>query len=351
MMQDPAWYAAWKAIEPFLMQGTECLAPEGNWPTHRTTCLRIYSDHIDIGDATVFVLHKARLGAISRVDLGRLCQEWHVVFANAVFVCFVRDGYRRLTLNRLRFYKHLKPLHHHIAPLAARASDTTSCFLHIPKTGGTSAWRMLSPTVRAKIYYESNTTFEQNPPDPRDYDLIGGHVFLCNLERDLTAQTRVFGILRDPVERFRSAFLHARRKEEDPGALSPTMRRMRESDLGTFLEHPDAYGEANMQTLMLGATTRLAGQSLKEGQHLERALQAVDAPHTRFTTVARAADLLEEVQSCLQLKRRTCTLGQFNRADTGRQQADIEEFERYRPRVAALAELDTLLYQRVAGAH
>ena len=74
-MHDAAWRAAYEAVRPVLRDSDAVLAPAGDWPAFPCVA-RFYGDDIEIGDATIVVLHKGRLAGADRTDLEALTTGW-----------------------------------------------------------------------------------------------------------------------------------------------------------------------------------------------------------------------------------------------------------------------------------
>ncbi|GAJ29206.1 hypothetical protein [Acidomonas methanolica] len=347
-LSDPAWRAAWEAVRPLVGPHDTVLLPAGSWPDDLIAARREYQDRIEIGDASAVLLHKGRLCTLSRPELSRLLTEWQIVHANEVFICFCRDTPPSLK-NRLRRYgKHVKPAWHHLAPRVRRRSAATLYFMHIPKTAGTSAWEAISRDVEAKLYYDGALPFLAHPPVQGDYDLIGGHIPLSVLERHAGPDALIAAVLRDPVMRFRSAFLHARRAGEDPATFSATMRRMREMPLSAFLDHPDARLETNLQIFMLGTPPDGEGHPSEFSDFVARAHAALDRPNRLFLPDVRLGAFIAAARKHLGLPRRGAPSARRNVSDLVRQSRDLEEFAACIDRVRALAAPETALYRRLA---
>ena len=82
-------------------------------------------------------------------------------------------------------------------------------FLHIPKSGGTSVYRVMRDLYGSGMcphrLWRQLAKFE--PHSPREYMAFAGHFYLA-LDRFLDMETRKFTILRDPVERAISHLEH-----------------------------------------------------------------------------------------------------------------------------------------------
>jgi len=312
--------------------------------------MRHYADRIDIHDANVLFLHKARLGALPRAELARICNEWSLVFANDVFVCLARDLARPAPPRIDAYLRYFRPVQHYLTPAAFRRSAQTVYFVHIPKTAGTTAWDAITNPVQAKVYYDSHNSFVANPPGGNDYDIVGGHVFRSAFERASLPGSRIACVLRDPVERFRSAFLHARRRSEDASTFSPTMKLMRELPLRDFLDHPDAKTEANLQLMMLGAPPEETNAEPDNLEFQACALAAIADPNNVIMTASQLGVFVDRVRFLLGLAPFDGALPRLNSLNAADQQGDMAEFESLADRIRSMAAAEYDLFHRVANA-
>jgi hypothetical protein len=347
MLEDRAWLEAWDALLPVLRSSDRILLPAGSWPEAPVSTVRQYADRIDIADANILLLHKARLGTLPRQDLARVCAEWTLIYANDVFVCLARDLPSPSFLRRRTYLKHFRPVRYYLEPRSFRRTKRTIYFVHIPKTAGTTAWDAITRPVKAKIYYDSNEAFRANPPAPHEYDIVGGHVFRSTFEQASDRKSTIACILRDPVARVRSAFLHARRRAEDPSTFSPTMRLMRDLPLAEFLEHPDAKVEANMQLLMLGAPSRRIDMDVDSPEFQIRARAAIDCPRNIIMTTPQLETFIRHMRKMLGVRPLKGPLPRLNSFNPEEQRRDLAEFESLSDRVRTLAAPEYDLYRRL----
>ncbi|AQS88840.1 hypothetical protein AA101099_2199 [Neoasaia chiangmaiensis NBRC 101099] len=345
-MLDPVWQAAWDSLLPQLKPDDRILAPIGDWPTPPVGTLRHYTDRIEVQNASVVILHKGRLNALPREALVRLCNEWQIVFANEVFVCFLRDGPRRFINSLRRHSRHFLPVRHHLRTRHFKRLGNTIFFVHIPKTAGTTVWNAIGHTVRAKAYYDSTASFRANPPSDDQFDLVGGHIPLATFQMHASPQDRFIGLLRDPVLRFRAAFLHSRRPYEDPKTFTPTMRLMRELPFKEFLAHPDARQEANLQLLMLGGSPGNDDDPTDRDVFV-RACRALDSPRNLFMTTDHVAKFIADSRIILQTRPSTMPTQHLNVSDLDAQADDLAEFAACLPQIRALAAPELVLYERL----
>jgi len=312
--------------------------------------MRYYADRIEILDANVLFLHKARLGALPRAELARLCDDWSLIFANDVFVCLARDLDPPASPELEIYLRYFRPVQHYLTPAAFRRSSQTIYFMHIPKTAGTTAWDAITRPLQAKVYYDSHTSFVANPPSVNDYDIVGGHVFRSAFKRASAPGSRIACILRDPVERVRSAFLHARRRSEDASTFSPTMKLMRELPLRDFLDHPDGKTEANLQLLMLGAPLYETSAKVDNPEFQACAHAAIADANNIITTASQLDAFVDRLRSLLGLPPFEGPLPRLNCLNAADHQSDLAEFNSCADRIRAMAAAEYDLFYRVNNA-
>ena len=345
---DPAWQEAWDAVAPSLSQDDRILLPVGQWP-HAD--VRTYRYVIEIGDATVLFLYKGRLSGIARGVLKRVYDNWCPIFANAVFACFRRrrwPGFLNLQREKARSSAHYGPIREYLKARKLKQCRNTIFFVHIPKTAGTTVWEAVGNPVAAKLYCENHEPFERHPPRARDFDLIGGHVSLPIMARVATRRDHFAAVLRDPVARFCSAFLHCRRSAEDPKTFTRAMRLMRERPLEEFLRDPGAPMEICQQTIMLGfAFDRVYGSEVEQ-EIFDRACAAVERKGNLFATTRGVPRFVQTLRARLRLMPFEGTLGTRNACNPTAQNRDIEEFAASLPQIRSMIAMEQELYDRVA---
>lgn len=310
--------------------------------------MRIYRHVIDVGDATVLFLYKGRMSGISPATLKKIYHTWRPVFANDVFACFVRRGLRGLLDRKLRRAKHYEVVREFLGARKLRRCKDTTFFVHIPKTAGTTVWEAVAGSVPAKLYCENYEAFGCHPPVAANFDLIGGHVSLPILARWAGPNDRFASVLRDPLARFRSAFLHCRRAKEDVETFTPAMRMMRERPLADFLSDPGAPMEICQQTIMLGfAFDRVYGPEVEQ-EVFDRARAALDQSGSIFATARQLPDFIDRVRARLHLPPLEGQLPLRNASDMKAQARDIEEFEAFVPTIRGMLAMEQELYDIVA---
>lgn len=344
-MRDACWKDAWIAARQYICPADKVLLPRGDWPHNEAVDVRYYDDRIDVDDATIFLLHKGRMGCIETPTLQRIFRTWQIFHANGVFICFRKRHSVSALLRSMPSRRHTRILKRHFNSRRLKRTDRTVFFVHLPKTAGTSVWAAFGRSVQSKIYYETYPSFLANPPAAGAYDLVGGHVPLRIMEPYVRSNDAVMCLYREPVSRFRSAFLHSRRPDEDPATFSPVMQAMRTMPLREFLKLPVARMEICQQSLMLGFsfqehyTERLDDAIFSQIEHYVR-----DPRHIIMTSdaigpfVNRAVGLLH---ASPMVARR------HNVSDIARQWADVAEFQDCLEEVKALSALDEAVYQLI----
>jgi Sulfotransferase family len=270
-MKDRLWQAVYKALRPLLSEADTVLAPRGDWPAFPCACT-LYDAVIDIGDATVFVLHKGRLTGIRKGDLRRIAREWQWIFANEVFVVFSRMGKIRRDVRLSLEIIHCWPVIRYLRSASFRKRRSRIVYVHVPKTGGTSMWVSLARAFPSHAYYGSSYACLKNPPAPDDYDLIGLHFSPTVLSEFLSEDDWVVGMVRHPTERFLSGVVHCRRQSEDPETFTPSMRAMRDMDLADYLATEFGRFESRLQLITFGTDYRQPADALSDQEMLSSAL-------------------------------------------------------------------------------
>jgi hypothetical protein len=343
-MLDPFWKAAWAGVRGILRDGDIIVAPHGDWPSGRFT-LRPYRGAIMLDDdATVLFLHKGQIASIRRPDLADVMLGWQCVFANSVFVCFTRE--RRLRIDRRIIRpQHMGRLYRYLHAPRLKRRRSTLFLLHIPKTAGTSLWDALRRHMPSSIYYDSVEAFLHNPPAPGDYDLVGGHIPLRFMAPYVAQGGRIICTLRHPTDRFRAAFLHARRTGEDVGTFTPTMRLLRELPLREALKQPAVIAEIRQQLIMLGQGFRPYDPDLA-GEMFTQATAWMENDRHLFGTVEDLPHLGQVLKRRLGLSK--LDLGHLNRSHPQKQAKDYHEFEGVRGLVDELNWADRLLHAKLS---
>ncbi len=347
-MRDPSWQAAWAAIEPVLHSGDRLLLPRGDWPafSRRT---RFYEHEVRVGRANVLVLHKGRLAGLPKPALRRVMRRWRFVFANDVMVCFRKGRLPPLSKQPHIDHQDVCTLYQHVHSDRLKRIPGTVFFCHLPKAAGTAVWVALSQRVRSSIYYDSFESFRSNPPRPGEYDLVGGHVPLPLLLAHAGPGDRVVGLLREPTARFHSAFLHSRRRSEDPDTFTPIMQAMRREPLGSFLCTHDGRMEVRQQLLMLGFDygSDYAVQRDEELAAIGRTL--LSDPRCLFRPVEEIDSFVAQVEEMLGLELSPSRPARLHAADPDDADPSLAEFEAALPVIAAGNTAERALYRFVAS--
>ncbi|EHH66900.1 sulfotransferase family 2 domain-containing protein [Gluconobacter morbifer] len=345
---DPLWRDAWLGVAPHLIRGDKILLPEGNWPDADDVEIRTYRYAIDIADATVLFLYKARIAGISHAVLKKIYATWKPIFANEVFACFVRRGRWSLFQQKKQYSLHYRIVEQYLNARKLRRCKETVFFAHIPKTAGTTAWEAVATSVPSKLYCESYEALVCHPVIAANFDLVGGHVPLPILARFARSNDRFASILRDPLARFRSAFLHARRANEDSRTFTDSMRLMRETSLADFLSHPDAPMEICQQTIMLGFAFDEIYSPKVEQKIFDLARSAVEDEGNFFATTRRLPQFIDTMRTALNLPLLEKEQPARNVSDHIAQTRDIEEFEAFIPKIREMLTMERALYDLVA---
>lgn len=345
-VKDPQWLAVHRALSPVLKPTDLVLAPRADWPPFPCP-VRLYDGVITLEDETVLVLHKGRLPAIEKAVLARIVAQWRCLFANEVFAVFAAPP-RAGLLRRLALPSdHLRRVHRHLGSREQKILGPTIYHLHLPKTGGTAVWEALSKALRSRVYYGDVTTFMARPPAPGDYDLVGLHGSLSMIEGLLREGDLVVGLLRDPVDRFMSSVVHARRPKADATLFTRQQRAMREGTVADFLASENGRAEARLQSILLGAPHDRPAGSIAEAAILANAMAAVERPDVLFAPMAASQALVDAALARFGLK--APTLGRENEndaADYARHQAELDAAV---PLLASITAGDGRLFEQVAA--
>jgi hypothetical protein len=295
-LRDPYWAAAWEAVAPLLTPQDLIVLPPGDWPAAPCETL-IYHDRIELRGATVLLLHKGKIGGISKGLLRHVMLSWRCVHANEVFVCLFKN--RAAVTTPQGPFRHLGSIRQNFRSRALKRIRPTVFLVHLPKSAGTSLWNFLADRVPSCIYYDRLENFLANPPKRGEYDLVGGHVPLRLMAPCIGPEDHVACVMREPTARFRSAFLHARRAQEDPATFTPVMRQLRELPLAQFLATPDGQMELRQQFLMLGHDL-ITDYDPSQDQDITRNAAAwVQDPRSLMGTVEHLDDFLTKLLALL----------------------------------------------------
>jgi hypothetical protein len=346
VMRDPVWRQAWAAVIPHIRKGDKLLLPLGEWPQAPGQA-RFYGATVELRDANLFILHKGMLGGIRKPALRQVLTSWHFIFANDVFVCFrkpwLSDFRRPQGHNR---HPHVCKLHEYIHSEKLKRIAPTLFYPHLPKAAGTSVYTLLSQRALSSIYYPSFETFLFNPPDPGEYDLVCGHVPLPLMAARATPNDHIVTLMREPTARFRSAFLHSRRAQEDPATFSPVMRAMRTTRLADFLATHDGQMELRQQLLMLGFDFGRNYTQALDGELLAAATRRLRDPACLVHTTDSLAPFITAVTRLLNINASPAEIPATNATPTAKA-ADISEFEAQLGVVRAGNRAERDLYEEV----
>lgn len=280
-MLDPWWQAARTALLRRLLPSDRLLVPRGDWGEFDCP-VRHYDGVIEVQDATVLVLHKGRLPGIGKQQLGAILDGWQCCFANRVLVVFSRDRRRWIDARHLSLQNHLRRLRYYVGSRSLKRRPATLYYVHLPKTGGTSAWSALARVFASSVYYADTGVFAANPPTPGEYDLVGLHFSPVMLAGILAGGDLLAGMLREPTQRFVSGVLHSRREHEDVATFSASQRAMRALSIGNFLTTAHGDYEARLQLLALGARPGVAAASETDRTLLASARAFLERDDTLF---------------------------------------------------------------------
>ena len=201
-------------------------------------------------------------------------------------------------------------------------------------------WRCLSAISRSHVYYTSMEQMLRNPPG-NSFDLVGGHFSFSTIASILEPNDWVIGLMREPTSRLRSAFLHARRPDEDVETFTPAMRTMRERRFTEFLSTLDGKIEARVQLVMLGAPHDAPLPDDRES--LEAARRVLARERTFFGPTIDPQRFLDVLTWKLGV--RGHAFRHVNRTDYGAHEADIAEFAAARDEVLAENFAERALYE------
>lgn len=343
----PQWLAVHRALCPLVRPEDRILAPRADWAPFPCP-VRFYDGVIALEQDTVLVLHKGKLPAIDKAVLANVVAHWRCLFADEHFVVFAADPDRATLLQRLSLRSgHLRRVHRHLQSRKLKVIGPTLYHLHLPKTGGTALWDALSGVLPSRAYYGDGSTFLAHPPEPGEYDLVGLHGSFSMIAGRLREGDLVIGLLRDPVERFMSSVVHARRPGLDLAALTPQQRAMREGSVGDFLASEAGRAEARLQSLLLGAAHDRPLEGADDPAVLASAMAAIERADCLFAPMAASQALAQAALARFGLKAPTLRRQNENEpAAYARHEAELRQAV---PLVAAIAAGDRRLFE-AAGA-
>ena len=343
-MLDPAWHDAFRATQPHLRSDDIVLAPRASWPDFPCP-VRLYDGPIELGDATVLLLHKGRLAGMRRDVLAGVVRGWTCLHANSVFAAYSRTAPRSLRALNLWQQMHLLPVGRYLNAPRRKRRRGTIYFLHIPKAGGTSLWTVLRRAYPSHAYYGDLASWLANPPEVGTFDLVGLHFPASVLAPLLRDEDDIVGMLRDPTERFLSGVAHARRPSEDPATFTPAMQAMRTMPLADFLATEDGRQSVRLQLVTLGADHRRPFHDYRDEAMFKAALAQIGQPRAWFAPSDQSARFVSRLSRHFGFRPRR--LGQMNATPAGLYAECAAEFAQARPLIERENAVERALYQRV----
>lgn len=129
--------------------------------------------------------------------------------------------------------------------------DLHLCFLHIPKTGGSSLRKMLRDNYMPNDVFNGNTMLDyegKTKEDLKSYKLFLGHIFKYRANEVLPENTKYITLLRNPFERVISLYYFWQRhadeyitNEEVPEVLRKGPSLAKKYSLLDFIQLDDPY--------------------------------------------------------------------------------------------------------------
>lgn len=125
------------------------------------------------------------------------------------------------------------------------------CFLHIPKTAGTSLRKMLRDNYHIQDVFNGNTMLDyegKTKNDLQDYKLFLGHLFYFRALQILPDDVTYITLLRNPIDRVISLYYFWRRHSDDyiinqniPEIIRRGPKLAKENSLLDFLQLQDPF--------------------------------------------------------------------------------------------------------------
>jgi hypothetical protein len=136
---------------------------------------------------------------------------------------------------------------------------TRSCFLHVPKSGGSSVISTLRATLGATALFHANESrYQYGPLNPllTRFPVVAGHFSFAQISDVLLSNTFFFTFLRDPVDRVLSHYYYYRGLDKTAG-YGAHITAAQEQDLEEFVTHvterPSPW--SNWQTFVFSGAT------------------------------------------------------------------------------------------------
>lgn len=212
--------------------------------------------------------------------------------------------------------------------------------LHIPKTGGTSLFSVLSAAVypgRAHVALSEQELRERRT----GYALLSGH-FGWDALSLFPQRPQVLTVLRDPVEHILSLYGYWR-AHADAGIFGPAAQRGADEAASRPIDALLLDPESQLRTRLGMMTNHLAGdEALAAGRGLEAALQHLESCAWVATTPTldrdiRVAFTMFGLTPMTEIPRHLATPQRVQRRDLGKEALAVIE---------TVAEADFILYDR-----
>lgn len=277
---DEFWRSAYeKALR--ISEGEPILAPE----RFDLETVDVYEEYRSDRSYAVIILHKDLVASLPISGLARLMQ-YDVNYENAVFLVLEMKpggsvGTSLSGLMRRLFWRSGKKI----------------CFVHIPKTAGTTIVANLRRNTFGVRYFGVRREFLECR-NVEEFNAVCGHFYFKDVMDSSFAPDVSLSVVRDPLERFISAVAHARRPEEDASTFGPSMKAMRELPLEEYVSTEIALREISAHSIYLG--WRKMGQERDVDAMRENALDAVRTQQLRVFP----ADDLQRLQEFMQAELR-----------------------------------------------
>ena len=225
---DEFWYAAYQFAFN-LHGGNKKILGLHSFGDPRIHCFQNYSADVSY---SCIILHKDFFNKIP-ISVCEDITSYDLVYENPVF-CILKRSQKNSN----------EILQDAIEPIANRLSNMCGkriCFLHIPKTAGTSINHQLMQNFTCLMDTNAATIKHTTT---KEFKSFVGHIRYSDI-KDYQFDA-IVSVLRHPIERFISSVKHSRRPEETN--LGPNMQRMRNTKLYDFMKMPQATSEIHALT-------------------------------------------------------------------------------------------------------